>query len=99
MNGDGYADVYIDIDSSGYPLACKIGQNNLEKDDYFWICNAFMQQWRTKPPAELAKGERTTIQRRFVEYGDDHRKAERKAKKEFFKQNPTERAECYPGSE
>jgi hypothetical protein len=99
MVGDEYADVYIDINSSGWPLGCRIGRTNVDKDDQFWVCNAFMEGFRTKPPIELAKGERTTVQRTFISYGDAHQKAERKAKKEFFKQHPSERPECYPGSE
>jgi hypothetical protein len=99
MPGDEYADVNIDINRSGLPLACRIGQTNMEKDNWFWVCNAFMEQFRTKPPVELAKGERTTVQRRFVAYGAAHLKAERKAKKEFFRQHPSERPECYAGGE
>lgn len=99
MPGDTYVDVYIDIDRSGRPLACRTGRTNWEKDDLFWACNAFMTQFRTKPPVELARGERTTVQRTLVGYGEAHRKAERKAKKEFFAKDPTERPECYPGGD
>lgn len=99
MRGDYYANVYIDIDRTGRPLQCKIGQTNIEETDRFWICNAFMQQFRTQPPVELAKGERTTIERRFVSYGDEHRKAERKAKKEFLQKNPSAKTGCYPGAD
>jgi hypothetical protein len=99
MPGDEYADVYIDIDRSGRPLSCKYGRTNLHGEELFWVCNAFMEQFRTKPPVELAKGERTTVMRTMLGYGDAHRKAERKARKKFFAEHPDERPSCYPGAD
>jgi hypothetical protein len=99
MAGDSYADVYIDIDRSGRPLSCKYGQTNFHGEELFWVCNAFMEQFRTKPPVDLAKGERTTVMRTMVDYGDAHRKAEKKAKKKYFAEHPDERASCYASAD
>src|SRR5688500_17341515 len=61
MTGDRHADVYLDIDAQGRPLRCRMGRNNFTRDDdRFFVCNAFMQQWRTAPPAGYVKGKAST---------------------------------------
>jgi len=108
MAGDQYADVYIDIDKSGKPINCRMGQNNIPGDDKFYVCQAFLGQLTTTapsanptpgpPPANLPRNSpvKGTIYRRYVGYGPDHEKAERNARKQFFEQHPDERQECYP---
>lgn len=108
MAGDEYADIYIDVDKSGKPINCRMGQNNIPGDDKFFVCQAFLGQLTTAapsanptvapPPAHLPPNSpvKGTIYRRYVAYGPDHEKAERKARKQFFQQHPAERQECYP---
>jgi hypothetical protein len=96
MDGDRYADVYIDIDQHGKPTGCKMGQNNISGDDKFWVCQAFMGQWSTQPPADAGKTHPTTIMRKYVEYGMRHTDAESAARSKYFRGHPYERPECYP---
>jgi hypothetical protein len=111
MDGDEYADVYIDVDQAGRPVACRIGQNNIAGDEKFFVCKAFEEQWTTAPPSANStvgpppnnlpqhspiKG---TVYRRFVAFGSKHEKAEREARKQFFQAHPEERPECYPSEE
>jgi hypothetical protein len=111
MDGDEYADVYIDVDGVGKPVACRIGQNNIPGDEKFFVCKAFEEQWATSPPSRNStigpppanlpahsqiKG---TAYRRFVAYGGKHEKAEREARKQFFLQHPEERSQCYPNED
>jgi hypothetical protein len=97
MNGDLYGNVYLNIDAKGRPMKCSMGQTNISRDyDRYLICNAFMEQWRTAPPAEYVKGKPSTEKRSYVSYGPQHQKAEREARKKFFKDNPNERPSCYP---
>ena len=96
MGEDRYAEVYLSIDAKGQPLKCGIGRNNIPGDDKFFVCNAFMTQWKTAPPLGYVKGKASTEKRMFVQYGVPHRKAERKARKQYFKDHPNERPSCYP---
>jgi hypothetical protein len=97
MSGDRFADVYIDIDDHGQPTACRMGQNNIPGDNKFWICQAFMTQFRTQTPA--ADGQpRHTILRKYGEFGMRHSDAESAARSKFFREHPSERPECYPKS-
>src|SRR3954454_5261042 len=51
MDGDTSAQIYIDIDKSGKPINCRMGQNNVPADDRFWVCKAFLDHWSTSDPA------------------------------------------------
>ena len=108
MYGDEYAEIYIDIDKAGKPIGCRMGQNNIPGDNKFFVCQAFIEQWRTSPrpndpaigppPPHLPANSRVnaTVHRTYIAYGPDHEKAERNARKQFFQQHPDERPECYP---
>jgi hypothetical protein len=108
MKGDQFADIYLDIDKSGKPINCRMGQNNIPGDDKFFVCKAFIDQWTTAPPsvnptlgpapADLPASSpiKGTIHRKYVAYGENHEKAESDARKKFFQQHPEERSECYP---
>jgi hypothetical protein len=111
MPGDRFADIYLDIDKAGKPVNCRMGKNNLYGDDRFFVCNAFIEQWRTSPrpndpavgppPANLPPHSpiKATVHRELRSYGEKHEKAERDARAQFFQQHPQERPECYPGGE
>ena len=111
MDGDEYADVYIDVDHAGKPVSCRIGQSNIQGDDKFFVCKAFLEQWSTAPtsdnptigppPPNLPSHSviTGTVYRKYVAYGDKHEKAERLARKKFFQEHPEERSECYPNED
>jgi len=111
MSGDRFADIYLDIDKAGKPINCRMGKNNIPGDDKFFVCNAFIEQWRTSPrpddpaveppPPNLPPNNpvKATVHRQLLAYGDKHQKAERDGRIRFFQQHPEERAECYPNDD
>lgn len=111
MDGDTTAEIFIDVDKSGKPINCRMGQNNVRADDRFWVCKAFLDHWSTSdpstdagfqpPPANLPANSpvKATIYRKYLEYGEKHEKAERQARAQFFQQRPEERPECYPSED
>ncbi|HEY7006758.1 MAG TPA: hypothetical protein VH392_09800 [Sphingomicrobium sp.] len=96
MRGDQYAWIYIDVDRTGRPLQCRIGENNI-RDQYtrFQLCNAYTEDWRA-PAAEPGDPDRRTLKRQTVMIGSDHELADKKARRAWFKAHPEERPECYP---
>ena len=96
MRGDQYAEVYIDIDERGRPLKCYIGKTNIPRDDRFWTCKAYLDDWRTDPVMKDGKAVRGTVRRDVILTGDEHNKANREGRKRFFREHPDERPECYP---
>jgi hypothetical protein len=111
MKGDQFADIYLDVDKSGRPINCRMGQNNIPGDTKFFVCKAFLEQWSTRapsedptigpPPANLPANSpvKGTIYRKYLAYGEQHAKAEKAARKQFFQQHPEERSECYPSDD
>ena len=96
MAGDKYATVFIDVDRSGHPLTCKIGDNNInDSDTLFQLCQAYSETWQA-PPAAAGDPDRRTIKRRTVMIGAAHEKANKEARRTWFKAHPDERASCYP---
>lgn len=96
MRGDRYAWVIIDVDRTGRPLRCGVGENNLpDPDQRFFLCNAYKGDWRA-PPAAAGDPDIRTIKRRTAMLGYEHAQANRKARKQWFRQHPAERQECYP---
>lgn len=96
MSGDRFADVYLDINEHGRPMACRIGRNNLLGDEGFWVCRAFLQQWSMKRPASAENGRPVTVQRKWIQYGVKHANAEKALRNEYFRDHSSERPECHP---
>ena len=96
MPGDKHASIFIDVDRTGRPLTCKIGDNNIA-DPYtrFQLCNAYTQDWKA-PPAGPGEADRRTIRRETVMIGSEHELANQKARREWFKTHLDERPACYP---
>jgi hypothetical protein len=97
VEGDRYADIYLDVTTNGEPLACRIGTTNIRSSsEKFNVCLAFMRTrgWSVDP--STPESGRTTIKRKYIAYGEKHRKAERAARKLYFQQHPDERPECFP---
>jgi hypothetical protein len=99
MDGDHYADIYLDVSKDGEPVACRFGKTNIHSnDEKFGVCLAFMRTrgWSVNPSTPEAT--RTTITRKYISYGGKHEKAERAARKLYLAQHPEERPECFPDS-
>jgi hypothetical protein len=96
LPGDKYASVFIDVDRTGKPLSCRLGNTNIF-DDYtrFQLCSAYSEDWRG-PPAAAGDPDRRTIRRDTVMIGSDHELANQKARRAWFKAHPEERPSCYP---
>jgi len=96
MKGDRYAWVIVDVDRTGRPLRCGVGDNNIpDPDTRFFLCNAYKGDWRA-PPAGAGEPDVRTIRRRTTMVGYEHQMADKKARKLWFRQHPDERPECYP---
>ena len=96
MKGDRYAWVIVDVDRTGRPIRCGIGDNNFPDPDMrFLLCNAYKGDWRA-PPASAGDPDVRTVKRRTTMVGYEHQMADKKARRAWFKQHPEERQECYP---
>jgi hypothetical protein len=96
VKGDKYAWVYIDVDRTGRPLRCKIGENNIfDEFARFQLCNAYTADWRA-PAASPGDPDTRTIKKQTIMIGSDHQLADQKARRAWFKAHPEERSECYP---
>jgi len=96
IEGDHYAWVIVDVDRTGRPIRCGIGDNNIpDKDMRFFLCNAYKGDWRA-PPADAGDPDVRTIKRRTTMVGYEHQMADKKARRLWFKQHPDERQTCYP---
>lgn len=95
LPGDEYAWVYLTIGKDHRPLKCGLGQTNIfDSDRRFFVCRAFMTDWRAAAGQEPAAG--SVIKRLMVIPGPHHDKIEREARKRFFQDHPEQRQECYP---
>ena len=96
MKGDEKAIVYIDVDKTGRPLKCAMGQNDIsDPETRFRVCQSFMDDWHASAAAAGDPAIRT-IRRDFTMISNDHQLADQKARKAWFKQHPEARPECYP---
>jgi len=96
LPGDKYAWVFIDVDRTGRPLSCKVGDTNIfDSDTLFLLCGAYKADWRA-PAASAADPDRRTIKRDTVMIGSAHEKANQEARRAWFKAHPDERPSCYP---
>lgn len=99
MEGDRYAEIYLDVTKSGEPLACRIGKTNIRSDsDRFDVCRAFMSTrgWKEGVDPSTPASGRATIKRKYVAYGNKHQKAEREARKRYFQHHPNVSPKCFP---
>jgi hypothetical protein len=96
MKGDRYAWVIVDVDKTGRPIRCGIGDNNIpDPDARFLLCNAYKGDWRAAP-ASAGDPDVRTFKRRTTMIGYEHQMADKKARRLWFKQHPEDRQECYP---
>jgi len=95
MRGDKYAWIYIDVDRDGWPLQCKIGDNNVTEYMRFQLCNAYTKNWRA-PAASQGDPDHRTLKRYTLVISSAHQLANENARRAWFKQHPDERPACYP---
>ena len=96
IKGDRHAVLFIDVDKTGRPINCRMGENNIPDPEMrFRACQAYKGDWRA-PPAAPGDPNVRTITRQFTLVGYEHQMADKKARRLWFRQHPDERAECYP---
>ena len=96
MRGDRFGWVIMDVDRYGAPASCRIGKNNfLDVETGMFLCKNYSERWRG-PKATAADPDRRTFTRFSLLAGYDHLIADRKARKQWFKDHPEERPQCYP---
>jgi hypothetical protein len=96
MRGDLFGWVIMDVDRYGAPASCRIGKNNfLDVETGQFLCKNYSERWRG-PKAGPSDPDRRTFTRFSLIDGYDHLLAGRKARKQWFKDHPEARKECYP---
>jgi hypothetical protein len=96
IKGDRHAVLFIDVDKTGRPINCRMGENNIPDPDMrFRACLAYKGDWRA-PAAAADEPAVRTITRNFTLIGYEHQMADKKGRKLWFQQHPAERQECYP---
>ena len=96
MRGDKFGWVVMEVDRSGAPASCRIGKNNfLDVETGMFLCKNYSERWRG-PRAAPSDPDRRVFTRFTLLNGYDHDRADRKARKQWFKDHPEERPECYP---
>ena len=96
LRGDKFALVILDVDRGGYPVKCRIGNNNYdENEDRFWLCVQYTRYWRG-PPASKADPDTRKLERYSLIPGYEHAQNDRKARMVWLKEHPGERPDCYP---
>ena len=95
MRGDQQAVVYVDVDKTGRPLKCALAKNNIPyPETRFRLCKTYMEDWHASAAASGEPAIRT-IRRDFTMLGNDHQLADQEARKQYFRDHPEERPECY----
>jgi len=96
MRGDKFAWLILDVDRFGAPSRCRIGKNNfVDSEIGIFLCKNYSEYWRG-PRAAASDPDRRTFTRFSLIAGYDHARADRKARRQWFKDHPAERPECYP---
>jgi len=96
MKGDLFGWVIMDVDRYGAPASCRIGDNNfLDVETGMFLCKNYSERWRG-PKAAASDPDRRVFTRFSLIHGYDHLLADRKARKQWFKDHPEARKECYP---
>jgi hypothetical protein len=96
MRGDKFGWVIMEVDRYGAPASCRIGKNNfLDVETGMFLCKAYSERWRG-PKAAPSDPDRRVFTRFSLLPGYDRTIADRKARRQWFKNRPGERPECYP---
>ena len=96
MSGDQWADMLIDIDPSGKPTGCRVRKSNVSRDMHFFMCRALTAQGEFDPVIRDGVPVAGTIERSFLLAVSQRKRADERARKRYFAENPHERPSCYP---
>jgi hypothetical protein len=96
MPGDQWAWLYIDLDVNGRPKNCKVGEHKYEPEMGFFMCRAVMASGEFEPVIKDGVAVEGTVKRYFTLAGRARKRADEAARKQWFKDHPEERANCYP---
>ena len=96
MRGDQFGWVIMDVDRYGAPASCRVGRNNfLNVETAMALCKNYSERWRG-PKASASDPARRVFTRFSLLNGYDHLVADRRARKQWFRDHSDERPECYP---
>lgn len=96
MPGDQWAWLYIDVDATGKPKNCKVGEHKYEPEMGFWMCRAMMASGEFEPVMKDGVAVDGTVKRYMTVPGRARKRADEVARKQWFKDHPEERPGCYP---
>jgi len=96
VDGDMWAWVYLDLDKTGDPLRCYIGESNMSSPETrSKVCRSFVNNWRAAPLRKDGKAVAGTTRRFFTVMGDRHEKLFNEARKGWFAEHPQDSPACY----
>ena len=96
MPGDQWAWLYVDVDATGKPKNCKVGEHKYEPEMGFWMCRAVMASGQFEPVTKDGVAVEGTVKRYMTIAGRARKRADEAARKQWFKDHPGERPGCYP---
>jgi hypothetical protein len=96
MPRDQFAHMLLKVDRHGYPLDCKLADNNYpDPESRVWLCKQYYLMWRG-PQAAVSDPDTRVLERLSIIPGYDHYMADLKARRTWFREHPEARPECYP---
>ena len=96
MPGDQWAYLLVDLDTKGRPQNCRPGKHQYQPETGFWMCRALMAQASFEPIMKDGVAVEGTVTRFMMLPGRLRQRADEAARKQFFKDHPEERPNCYP---
>jgi hypothetical protein len=96
VEGDLWAWIYLDLDKSGEPIRCYMGENNMPAPETrSKVCRSFVANWKAAPLMKDGKAVAGTTRRYFTIMGRRHGKLFEEARKRWLAAHPTESPACY----
>lgn len=96
VDGDFWAEVYLELNEKGRVKRCSLGKNNMSSPGLrARTCRSFVKGWTEPNPKQdlTADGK---AKRSFRILGQRHMNMLREARKQWLLEHPSERPECYP---
>ena len=98
VEGDFWAEVYLELNDKGRVKRCSLGKNNMSSPELrSRTCRSFVKGWTDPTPKQdlTADGK---AKRSFRILGKRHINMLKEARKKWLSEHPSERPECYPFS-
>lgn len=96
MPGDQWAWLHIDLDATGKPKNCRVGEHKYQPETGFWMCRAMMASGDFDPILKDGVAVEGTVKRYMTVAGRARKRADDEARKQWFKDHPEQRPGCYP---